>query len=414
MKSNSFRTIGSFLIVLLWAVVIIPIYYVIHNPWGPSQLTLLIKLVLDFIGAAAVSLLAGGLGRRVGGVLSPVQPLERLALHAALGLGLLSLVALLLGLLGLLSGWILWILLCVGLIVLWREVIAWMKDWCALWIDLSAQSWFEWLALSFSFLIIILNLIVALAPPLAWDSIVYHLELPKQYLQASRVFFFSENLYAGFPQVSEMLFTYAMGLSSANAAVILGWIVGLIALIAVEGLTRRVVGGKVHWLAVAILLSGISISSALSSAYVGMWGILFSAAAIIALDYHRMMAKRSWLVWAGLMIGFAIGTKYTNGTFLLAGGIVLLPVWDNVIARKLPSLNGGTSYFSLGRLGNYLVEIGIMGFVAFLTFSPWLFKNFLLAGNPLYPILSSESTLDPWQQTFRGEAGEGFWEIRNS
>ncbi|MFC1879682.1 ArnT family glycosyltransferase, partial [Chloroflexota bacterium] len=385
----------------------------IHRPWTTDQLTLLAKYFLDFGVAAITILIAAGLGRRLGGV-SSAEPLERLALQTALGLGVLSLVIMLLGLAGMISATVLWISYSIGLVLLWRDIKTWLKEWRALWAGASKWNLLEWSALIFCLLVIGLNFFIALAPPLAWDSLAYHLELPRQYVQAARIIFLPENLYAGFPQVSEMLFTLCMGVGSVNAAIILGWMVGLIALIGVEGLARRVAGDRVRWMAMASLLTGFSISNTLVSSYVGLWGILFSTGTVIALDYHRKTSERHWLVWAGLMIGFSIGTKYTYGMLLLAGGVILLPVFNRAIARKTSFPHNGISIITKHHIRSFCVNVIILGGAAFLAFFPWLFKNFLLAGNPLYPILSSEAVVDPWRQTFGGEPSAGLWEIKNS
>src|SRR3990170_4171559 len=84
--------------------------------------------------------------------------------------------------------------------------------------------------------------IQALAPPLAWDALVYHLELPRQYLSAGRIVFVESNLFVGFPQLAEMLYTWAMALRSGQTAAVLGWIVGLLALLGTAGAAIRLYG----------------------------------------------------------------------------------------------------------------------------------------------------------------------------
>jgi hypothetical protein len=146
------------------------------------------------------------------------------------------------GLAGLLHSWVAWVALLMGIVssvVRWRLVGgpghcvgrswasgrlgSWSWSWRRAW-GLSA-CWKRW-------------------PPLKWDSLVYHLELPRQYIRLGRIGFVEGNLFVGFPQIGEMNFTWAMALRGGAAAATLGWVTGVIALLGVAGFARRLIGGR--------------------------------------------------------------------------------------------------------------------------------------------------------------------------
>jgi 4-amino-4-deoxy-L-arabinose transferase-like glycosyltransferase len=211
-----------------------------------------------------------------------------------------------------------------------------------------------------------------------------------------RVFFYPENLYAGFPQLVGMLFTWAVTLHSITSASTLGWAVAVVMFVGVEGFARRILGERVAWLAPAILLSGFSISQAMHWAYVDVWVMLYGLLMLICLDQYREMDRRVWLGLAGVMVGFAIGAKYTAGVTFFAGALVLLPFWGKSGMDLDPS--PGLSFRFRRLFSDWL----IFGVITALVVSPWLVKNLILAGNPFYPIMFSGSEWDPWRQTFQG------------
>ena len=409
LPNGSAKSVLGGILLIFWVTGIIAVYFLIHKPWGTSLNREILTTTLDLFLAIALISLAGGLGRRILGVSVEITPLERIMLRTAIGIGVVSIGVLFFGLAGLLNSWVAWAALILGLVVLWRYIIDWLKDFRILADPFSLtviSRWAKW----FVILVISFNLFRALAPPLKWDSLVYHLEIPKQYLNAGRIFFYAENLYAGFPQVSEMLFTWAMALRSGATAATFGWAVGVITMIGVDGYARRLFGPRAAWLAPAILLSGFSISQAMNWAYVDLWVLLFGSAFFVALDYYKITGRRFWLIISGIVAGFAIGTKYTSGMLLLFGALMLLPIWD-WLASKDGSIglaeNGFQTPAPLLALNNrygykrMLVDCLIMGGVAGLIVLPWLIKNFLFTGNPFYPVLFSGDQINPWAQTFQ-------------
>ena len=399
------KSFVSAIVLIIWVVWVIALYWVVHRPWTPTQGLAPFKAVLDVVFALLLTGLAGGLGRRLSYQWFAPQPLEGLALQAGLGFGVLGLGTLAAGLAGWLHPWAGWLALLVGWLLLFRDVLAWARPMRSLFADYATWTRLERFSLGFVGLLLGLNFFWALAPPVRWDSLVYHLELPKMYVAAGRVYFTPLNLYGGFPQLVEMLFSWAMLLGSANTALVLNWAAGAAALIGVEGFCRRAVGGSTRWLAPAFLLSGSSLAQALHWGYVDLWVMLFGLGVLVALDTYRLTAARQWLALAGIMAGFSIGVKYTAGVVLLVGLILLLPFWDRAVGRKDPSEDEQAAGGSPGlwkRLGRMVREGLILGGIAFLAASPWLGKNLVFAGNPLYPLGLSTGQIDPWRQTFQG------------
>jgi hypothetical protein len=407
------RSILQILGFLIWFEIIIAAYFVYHKPWPPSLDTAPINGFVDLVIALSLIALAGGLGRLLLADLQRFSALEQIAIQTAVGLGVLSIGVLAFGLLGFLRSWIAWLMLALGILLLRNEITAWMRTWRAIsegFRELDrltkAAAWLcAWLAL--------LALLQALAPPLKWDSLVYHLELPRRYLLNGKVQFFNDNLFVGQPQLAEMLYTWAMALRSGTTAATLGWAVGLIGLVGVGGFAKRLIGPRAGWIAATILLSGASIARGLSWAYVDLWVMLFGFGTIVMLDSFIHTRERKWLVRSGLFAGFAVSTKYTAGNILILGSVVLLVQW--VIANLRVRGSTESQIASSGEEGQRLwqgkrapnlkplswtVDILIFGTVALLIAAPWLLKNFAFTGNPVYPFFIPGKAVDALRQSF--------------
>jgi hypothetical protein len=238
-----------------------------------------------------------------------------------------------------------------------------------------------------------LGLLQALAPPLKWDSLVYHLEMPRQYLDAGKIIYLENNLFVGFPQLVEMNYTWTMALRSGQTAGVLGWAIGMLALVGVEGLARRLVNPQVGWIAPAIIITGAHVGQALSWAYVDLWVMLFGVSILIALTAYFQNNKKLWLLVAALMVGFALSTKYTAGILLPIGSLMLVLNWLSCNRKPLNSESRET-------IKGLMIDLVVFIAIVFIVFSPWLIKNYVFTNNPLYPFLFPGRDLDTLRQSF--------------
>ena len=207
---------------LVWIIVILVEYYYIHKPISFSQASRLGSALLDLAAVAALSGLAGGVGRRFLPA-DKLAPLERFALQAALGWGLLGLFWLGVGLLKLYSSWLAWATVIVGWVFCWRHNLAWMGELRSLKLFWASRGRLDRAMALGSVILIAGQLLFALAPPLKWDALVYHLDLPRIYLAEGQFTMVESNPYWGNPQLGEMLYSWSMALRGWETAVVLGW-----------------------------------------------------------------------------------------------------------------------------------------------------------------------------------------------
>ena len=394
--------LGAF--ALVWVAAGTAYYFVNHKPVSPSTALVLGTGIYNLLTAFLLTTLAGAGGHWVirqirqtswGGGSDPSAtrlqpegaqpsfdpgPAVQLALEAAVGYGGLALLLLLVGSSAGVGLLVVWPLTLVLLFLLRKDCLQWLRLWQGLGKMLTGQTRLAQSLIAALAAILLLTLSTALAPPLKFDSLVYHLTIPRQYLAEGRIFYIAGNMFWGMPQTVELLYTWAMGLAGPPAAVTLSWLMAGLSLIGVVGLVGRNYNLQVGWGAGAILFSGYSLAISTSWGYVD-WGVfLFGFCFFAWLLQWQQMRNREALLLAGVAAGMALGTKYTAGLLIPIGLLVVL-----VQAREKRHI---------------LRSLLLFGLPALLVLVPWWGKNLLATGNPFYPLLVPGGEMDPARLAF--------------
>ncbi|MBI5625014.1 MAG: hypothetical protein HY924_14655 [Elusimicrobia bacterium] len=334
-------------------------------------LTGLHAAVLLTAAAAAVV----GSGRRalsLLGITDAAGP-ERTWAGASLGLGFLSIGTMGLAFLGLLKVWPAALLLA-GLLV-WgrpelkpalREVRGpWEAPACLA----AACAW--GLALWW----------VCLMPPHQYDSLVYHLALPETYVREGRLVSPSHLLYSHFPQNGEMLFSLALLLKSDALAQMFMWLSTVLCLGWVFAAVKRELGPGPAWLALGLAGTHTALMLLAAITYVEPLVMLWTCSAVLACwrwlaDSRNGQGAKSWLHLSAVFSGLALGTKYTAGA--TAGLLALTALIRPFLAQE------GKTAWKQGLKDSVLYSSIVLA-----LFLPWLVKNSLVIGNPVFPFLYS-------------------------
>lgn len=355
-------------------------------PYLPLLSFHLISALADGGLALSLTFIAGGLGQvclnRLVSASSRPPPAPAL-LAPALGFGLFGLLMLGLGLARLLYPALIGLLVLAAYLLLWRHIRQWLTHLRHTLRALLPSDWFGWVCAVFVGGTLLQGLLRALAPPLMWDALTYHLTLPQFYAQAHALNPPVDILFTGMPQLNEMLFTAASLLRGAQAAQVLGWVFGALLALGLAMVAAKLIGPPRAWLAPAILYSAYTFALSLAWAYSELLLMLFTLAGLVALWQWRETHQWRWLCLGGVLAGLAVGCKYTTLIVPLAAGAVigLGSLWP---PRRLSAAG--------------FLPPAIFLLAALLTFSPWLLKNWLFTGNPVYPLLFPAAYMDSLRQ----------------
>lgn len=280
-------------------------------------------------------------------------------------------------------------ILATVVLVLFRSIRAWLKDWRTAIFEAEAPEtpWERFIA-HFVRFALIAALLIALAPPVAWDGLAYHLVIPQRYIETGIIGQHLDIHFFGSPQAMEMLYGLLMMLTGSDRApAILHFYSGLLGLIALSRLLRRYTSNKAASLATLLLLASFNLWQLFGWSYIDLALMTYGILAMIAFTQWRESdyQNQKWLILAGVLAGIAASVKYTAAPLIL--GLSVL-----IILRQPKQVIHNGLLFGLG------------GIVAFL---PWMLKGFLLYDNPIYPYLFDGAGWDSIRSINFRETGKG-------
>lgn len=282
-----------------------------------------------------------------------------------------------------------------------------------------------WITLPFG---VIALIAAAHAPGFLWqeeafgyDALEYHLQMPKEYFQQGRIAYAPHNVYANFPENVEMLYLLGMivsgdAIAGAETANYLHFFLGALTVAAawlagrefspaaghISAVLAATTGWLVYFSGLAYVENGLLFFGMLSLACaLAAWRAASEEPRDFGADSpatsraesadcratcpssattaesgarsspENARDSKKLLLLAGAFAGLACGCKYT------AVAMILVP------------LAVCTVWMQAGSLGRRLRSSALFALAALATFSPWLIKNEVLTGNPVFPLANS-------------------------
>ena len=286
------------------------------------------------------------------------------------GLAIFCPATMVLGLAGLLRPWLIALLIAVALVPAAREWLAKRRAAALPREETVEGRWPSWPGRLAVIVTLALGFPYAALPPIFYDTLVYHLGFPSQYLATGSLTYWSGSYLQSYPQNAEMLGTIAMALGGEKAAQILGYGIACLVVIEVRRLARREAGAAGADLAFLFLVSQWPFWFGACFGKNDLTGALFLLAALsLALEPSPTRPLR-WCAAAGAIAGAAVGVKLTNG----------LPA---LLIVLLPALGQGQMQSERARR----VAVGVLALV--IAASPWMLRNVVYRGNPFFPAFYS-------------------------
>ena len=337
-----------------------------------------------FLWAGVLFLSAGSLGRFA--LMSATFPdgnrRERFVLETALGCGLLSYLMFLLAAVGGLYAWVVRPLIIglglwqAGRIVMdWRSAPPYSKP---------SNPFLRWPLLDkFAFALFLLQalhgLLGAFTPLVFFDSLAYHLGVPWLNVMAHRLVEAPWNVYAHMPMTVPYFYTAGLLVKDEMVSKLQCYGLGLLCCASIFSFCRRALTPRVGRWAAMIFYSLFHVLYISSACGTDLGITLFSMLAFYSFAFWWKDAVGpergfpwSWIVLSGVFCGFAMGSKYT-AVFVPVSLMAML-----VYAGARKTLTWRQVFLA----GGTLVAAGTV------VLSPWLIKNVLFKGNPVFPFLS--------------------------
>lgn len=335
------------------------------------------------LGVLITSLFAlgfAGLARALLGTRMRVKgPEARLGLYGLLGLGLAGWATFPIGLLPNGLRWGLWpmmALAAVGLALIARPVLSHFSKVPQTFRNVQGKGWIYVGIVSVGFLF---SLIPILAPSTAadWDTIAYHLAIPKLWIQAGRIEYIPFIHHSNFPFCADNLYIWGLQWGGQQGAKAFSGCFLAFGMLALYGLAKEFYGaGAAKWATAAFLTAPVVLWES-GTAYVDLAQGLFVGLGVVLLfqDFTQHFLVGS------LLLGFGVASKYTGLQSVLAvAAVAPIALWK---------AEGGAQALRKAALASLLaVAVG----------SPWLIRNELVVGNPVFPFFYKQLGGRNWDE----------------
>ncbi len=306
-----------------------------------------------------------------------ISRIEMLTLSLGVGTVIVACGVLLFGLSGLLHRTVfyLWLGFCYacGFVELFwlRKQNHFAAPFAESWSDLTLiEKVWVWVLVVLNFLAMLLCFV----PPTLqteWDSLSYHLAVPKLYWMDGRIHYIPFTHHAQFPMTAQMLYLLGLGLTnlkSAAVAKLFHWLFFVVCQLTLLcwGTAVKQRSFRLGLIAAVFFASMPIAFFEATTAYVDLALTAYGLLCLFSIARFHSQPDGRWLVLAGIFAGAAAGTKYTG--LLLIGLLALLGIWA---IKRVGERRWGH------------LALGI--FLALLISSPWYVKNWLWTGNPVFP-----------------------------
>ena len=236
-------------------------------------------------------------------------------------------------------------------------------------------------------ILVLMSFSLALVPAFATDALVYHLAVPKAYLEAGSIINLPNNIYSFFPQQIEMLYLFALALGSDSLAQLAGLGIVFILLISLWSYYRNKGSSTYAWLVPLVFISTPTFFSISPSAYVDLQAATYVFLTYYAWENGCTRNQPRWYLLMSLFAGAAVATKLTT--------VIILPL------ALLGLAIHGRSHKNASQVAGQCLLL-VMG--SLMLILPWLAKNYFFTGNPFAPF---------FMPFFGGESGMN-WDISRS
>ena len=260
-----------------------------------------------------------------------------------------------------------------------------------------------------------LYLIQVFTPPVNYDSLAYHLAVPKIYAGEHRILYIPHNVYANFPMTMEFLYLFSLLLYGDTLAKLTHFSMGILTILAIYSFSKKQFDRKTAFTA-SLIFYNIPFVGLLSGwAFNDLMLTLYEFLAIIALlnwllpftrllPHHQPEAgdrsqQQSWLIVSAIFCGLSISTKYPALLFLLPFSLIAIAINPPLS----PFTKGGRGIGALCPFTKVGRRIGLFFLISLLVASPWFIKNIVYTHNPVYPFFHNffhKLSAHPGDETF--------------
>jgi len=255
-------------------------------------------------------------------------------------------------------------------------------------------------------ILLFIEIILNLTPPIARDGLIHHLAIPKLWLRNGGFYEIKWADYSYYPMNVDLLYIIPLYFNKDFIANFIHMSFGIGTALLIYHYLKNKISRIAGLLGILVFLSTPIVVRLSTQAYVDLGLAFFTTVSILAFIRYRdgEFKEFKWLLLSSFAMGLALGTKYNAliAWFFLSLAVVF--VYSKDTGRQWKAIVYGSIFF----------------LISLLVFSPWLIKNTILTGNPFYPLfkgifnINNISTQDGTYSMVSGGTYSGIFTLREA
>ena len=240
---------------------------------------------------------------------------------------------------------------------------------------LEKKSFFEIFLLFILFLFIFFNFVASLVPETFYDSLVYHLGVPLQWVQNHRIFSIPFVHMSNYPLNIELLFSIGLLLKDEILASMIHFILGILLVLMIYTFCQKYFNRRMALFAATVFYTVPLVAFLTSKTAIEVGLGIYEFLAVFSFVNWASENNRDWFYLSGIFSGIALGSKYICG-------FCTVSLMFAIFVKCL--------FFDKEKFGISLKRVIVFGLISFLFASPWYIRNLINTGNPFYPFFSDK------------------------
>jgi len=253
-------------------------------------------------------------------------------------------------------------------------------------------------------IILLVEIILNLTPPVARDALIHHLAIPKLWLENGGFYEIKWAEFSYFPMNVDLLYIIPLYFNKDFIANFIHMSFGIGTALLIYHYLRNRISRIAGLLGILVFLSTPIVVRSSTQAYVDLGLTFFTTASILSFIRYRdgKFKELKWLFISSVAMGLALGTKYNALIAWIFLSLAIVFVYSRDTKKQWKAVGNGVIFF----------------FISLFVFSPWLIKNIILTGNPLYPLfkdffnISRTTTEIITRSTVSADTSIGFFKMR--
>jgi hypothetical protein len=238
-----------------------------------------------------------------------------------------------------------------------------------------------------------IEFILNFTPPTARDVLIHHLAIPKLWLKNGGFYEIKWADFSYYPMNVDLLYLIPLYFNKDFIANFIHMGFGIGTALLIYQYLKNKISHVAGLLGILVFLSTPIVVRLSTQAYVDLGLAFFTTASILSFIRYRdgEFKEFKWLFISSIAMGLALGTKYNA---LIAWCFLSLAIV--FLYSKDTGHQGKAIFYGL-----------IFLLISLFVFSPWLIKNIILTGNPLYPLFKGGDS-----RIVSGDTHAGFFQMR--